>query len=280
MIGDKVIIIHSMVSIGYVGNNTISSVLQMGCNDIVIVPTVLYSNHLGHSTVGGFKISEDLLTAVLNGILELGIIKEITTIITGFIGSAEQVKIIANFVRTIKILKPEIRYLCDPVMGDIDKGQYVEPDVPNALVKYLVPLADFLTPNQYEIETIIGKQINTAEDVPRLLKGQFNLNKQKIVITSISFKNLDMNLIYNCILEEKGCEIVKVQKIDLHPPGTGDMFTAYLCLLMQRGMKLSDAIKLSGNIISKVLINMLKGKRIEFELQDILYSINIYCDEL
>lgn len=231
-----------MVSIGYVGNNTISSVLQMGCNDIVIVPTVLYSNHLGHSTVGGFKISEDLLTAVLNGILELGIIKEITTIITGFIGSAEQVKIIANFVRTIKILKPEIRYLCDPVMGDIDKGQYVEPDVPNALVKYLVPLADFLTPNQYEIETIIGKQINTAEDVPRLLKGQFNLNKQKI---------------------------------DLHPPGTGDMFTAYLCLLMQRGMKLSDAIKLSGNIISKVLINMLKGKRIEFELQDILYSINI-----
>ena len=49
-------------------------------------------------------------------------IKKIAAIIIGFIGSAEQVKIIANFVRIIKTLKPKIRYFCDPVMGDIDKG--------------------------------------------------------------------------------------------------------------------------------------------------------------
>ncbi len=57
-------------------------------------------------------------------------IKNIAAIIIGFIGSAEQVKITANFVRTIKTLKPEIRYFCDPVMGDIDKRQYMGSDVP------------------------------------------------------------------------------------------------------------------------------------------------------
>ncbi|MFG5856627.1 hypothetical protein LDB17_00245 [Dysgonomonas sp. Shenzhen-Wh21] len=53
----------------------------------------------------------------------LVLIKKIAAIIIGFIGSAEQVKIITNFVRTIKTLKPEIRYFYDPVMGDIDKRQ-------------------------------------------------------------------------------------------------------------------------------------------------------------
>ena len=60
----------------------------------------------------------------------LVLIKKIAAIIIGFIGSAEQVKIITNFVRTIKTLKPEIRYFCDPVMGDIDKRQYMRSDVP------------------------------------------------------------------------------------------------------------------------------------------------------
>lgn len=264
-----------MVSTGYVGSNTISSVLQMSGNEIVTVPTVLYSNHLGHSTVGGYKISEDLLTTVLNGILELGIIKDTAIIITGFIGSAKQVEIIADFIRAIKTLKPQIRYLCDPVMGDVDKGLYVEPDIPNALVKYLLPLADLLTPNQYEIETIIGKHINIKKNVLQLLKGQFDLTKQKVVVTGVSLKDVGVDFMYNCILEEKGCEIIEVKKIDLNPPGTGDMFTAYLCLLMHRGMMFNNAVELSSNIVSKVLLNMSKETRAEFELQDILYSINI-----
>lgn len=50
-------------------------------------------------------------------------IKKIATFITGFIGSAEHVKIIANFVRIIKTLKPEMRYFCDPVMRDVNKGR-------------------------------------------------------------------------------------------------------------------------------------------------------------
>lgn len=270
-----VIIIHSMVSFGYVGNNTISSVLQMGEIEVVAVPTVLYSNHLGHSTVGGDKISEDLLASVLDGILELGIIKKITTIITGFIGSAEQVKIIADFVERTKKLKPEIRYLCDPVMGDTDKGQYVDPNVPNALIKQLVPLADLLTPNQYEMETIIGRQINIDADMSKLVKEQFNLTKQEVIITGVNFEILRKKSIYNYILTGKSCSIIKGQKLDLHPPGTGDMFTAYICLLMHKGIKLKDAVELSADIVFKVLLNMSKENRSEFGIRDILCSMNI-----
>ena len=272
---NTIIIIHSRVAIGYVGSNTTSFVLQMGGYEVITVPTVLYSNHLGYTTVGGGKISEDLFSDILKGILKLEILKDVSTIITGFIGSAEQVRITADFIRTIKKCNPEILYLCDPVMGDTDKGQYVEPDVPNAIIEHLVPLADMLTPNQFEAERIVKKQIDNVEDIVQLLQERVDLSKQKIVITGGDFDVSRKDLIDNCIVENKNCDIIKTRKIDLHPPGTGELFTAHLCLSMLRGMKLRDAVTLSGDILSAVLLKMFNDNRTEFELRDILFSMNI-----
>lgn len=272
---NTIIIIHSRVAIGYVGSNTTSFVLQMGGYEVITVPTVLYSNHLGYTTVGGGKIAEDLFSDILKGILKLEIFKDVSTIITGFIGSAEQVRITADFIRTIKKCNPEILYLCDPVMGDTDKGQYVEPDVPNAIIEHLVPLADMLTPNQFEAERIVKKQIDNVEDIVQLLQERVDLSKQKIVITGGDFDVSRKDLIDNCIVENKNCDIIKTRKIDLHPPGTGELFTAHLCLSMLRGMKLRDAVTLSGDILSAVLLKMFNDNRTEFELRDILFSMNI-----
>ena len=272
---NTIIIIHSRVAIGYVGSNTTSFVLQMGGYEVITVPTVLYSNHLGYTTVGGGKIAEDLFSDILKGILKLEILKDVSTIITGFIGSAEQVRITADFIRTIKKCNPEILYLCDPVMGDTDKGQYVEPDVPDAIIEHLVPLADMLTPNQFEAERIVKKQIDNVEDIVQLLQERVDLSKQKIVITGGDFDVSRKDLIDNCIVENKNCDIIKTRKIDLHPPGTGELFTAHLCLSILRGMKLRDAVTLSGDILSAVLLKMFNDNRTEFELRDILFSMNI-----
>lgn len=275
MAGNKTIIIHSMVSTGYVGSNTISAVLQMGGSEVVIVPTVIYSNHLGHPTVGGGKIPEDILASIFKGIIELGTINETSTIITGFIGSAEQVKIIAEFVRRTKTVNPEIRYLCDPVMGDINKGRYVDPEVPHALIQHLVPMADLLTPNQFEIETIIDKPINAIGDAPRLLKGHFDFDKQQVIITGLECNVLQNNLLYTVMVDDKGCTMFDVPNIDLHPAGTGDMFTAYLSLLLHKGMKLRNAVEFAGVVVYKVLLTMSKENRTQFELQDILHAMKI-----
>src|SRR5690606_39396553 len=112
-------------------------------------------------------------------------------------GSAKQVMIIADFIRTIKKYKPETLYLCDPVMGDTDKGQYVEPDVPNAIIEHLVPLADLLTPNQFEAERIINKQIGDVENIALSLREQFDLTKHKNIITGGALKGRRQAVIYN-----------------------------------------------------------------------------------
>src|SRR5690606_20150683 len=201
MTENKTIIIHSKVSIGYVGSNTTSFVLQTGGYEVITIPTVLYSNHLGHTTVGGGKIPEDLFSAILKGILKLEILKGVSTVITGFMGSAKQVMIIADFIRTIKKYKPETLYLCDPVMGDTDTGQYVEPDVPNAIIEHLVPLADLLTRIQFEAEWIINKRLGDLHNIGLALREQSDLSKQKLVTTGRGFGGLRRDLIYICTLD-------------------------------------------------------------------------------
>lgn len=145
----KTIVIHSKVAYGYVGSNTTSLVLQLAGQDVISVPTVILSNRYGLPTVGGGLMPLALFQDVLDGILKLNILDEVSSIVTGYIGSAELVVGTARFIQEIKKSHPEILYVCDPVMGDQPQGLYVNAEVPQALVEHLLPLADIVTPNQF-----------------------------------------------------------------------------------------------------------------------------------
>src|SRR5690606_36235762 len=106
--------------------------------------------------------------------------------------------------------------------------------------------------------------IDNIENISRLLQERFDLSKQKVVITGGDFDVLESGLIYNCIAEEKGSISIRTRKIDLHPPGTGELFTAHLHLSMLRGMKFRDAVTLSSDILSAVLLKMFNGGRKHF----------------
>lgn len=266
------IIIHSKLSYGYVGCNTTSFVLQMNGRDVITVPTVLYSNHLSLATVGGGIVPAPLFSELLEGILKLNILDEISTIITGYIGSSELVKIIANFVDTIKKEHPEIIYLCDPVMGDIDRNLYVPADVPQAIIQYLIPLANILTPNQFEFEQIIGKPIYSIKNLTDLFQECPILPHQQLVVTGCQLKNMPSQTIANIVMRNRKYEIINVSQININPPGTGELFTAHLHLLLMKGIELEDAVTQCVRILKVVLQKMFEENRHEFRLTDILFS--------
>lgn len=276
---NKTIIIHSKVSYGYVGSNTTSLVLQIRGYDVVTVPTVLYSNHLEYSTVGGGVITELMFEDILQGILKLNILNEVSTILTGFIGSAEQVKITAKFIKNLKQNNPNIKYICDPVMGDKGKGFYVSKGVPEAMIKHLVPLADILTPNQFEAQIIIDKNITSLDGIMQQFGKQLDLSRQEIIITGCNFDNKKDNFIYNCIFGKTAGRAIKAKKINVHPPGTGELFTAHMYLVLLQNKSMEQAVMLAGDILSATLQNMWGESRREFELNDILFSMNILKQE-
>jgi len=52
-------------------------------------------------------------------------------------------------------------------MGDVGRGFYVKPDIPDMFKNELVPLADIITPNQFELEALTGIETNTIDNARR-----------------------------------------------------------------------------------------------------------------
>ncbi|QQU02299.1 pyridoxal kinase [Myroides odoratus] len=267
----KTIIIHSKVAYGYVGSNTTSLVLQVAGQDAIAVPTVILSNRYGLPTVGGGLMPSALFQEVLDGILKLNILDEVSSIVTGYIGSAELVEQTAAFIRTIKKSHPDILYLCDPVMGDQPQGLYVNQEVPKAIIEHLLPLADVLTPNQFEIETILNQPVTSYEALVRAVEKHPILQSKDILITGCRFKDTTDQLLHIVVKQKEAYKVVKIDYVPIDPPGTGELFAALVLLLKLKEYEAyADCAKEASILIKRALRRIVKEGRSEFDLNDIL----------
>ncbi|MBB1149550.1 pyridoxal kinase [Myroides sp. NP-2] len=270
MMQKKTIIIHSKVAYGYVGSNTTSLVLQLAGQDVIAVPTVVLSNRYGLATVGGGLLPETLFQDVLDGILKLNILDEVATIITGYIGSAELVEQTAAFIRTIKKSHPAILYLCDPVMGDQPQGLYVNQEVPKAIMQHLLPLADVLTPNQFEMETILQQKISTEKQTIQAIAKHDILRHKDILVTGCRFEE-EGDTLQIIVKHAASYDRVTTSYVPVDPPGTGELFAALLLRYkLQEYDSYVDCAKEASILIKRALQRIAKEGRSEFDLNDIL----------
>lgn len=267
----KTIVIHSKVAYGYVGSNTTSLVLQLAGLDVIAVPTVILSNRYGLPTVGGGLIPADLFQEILDGILALNILDEVSTIVTGYIGSATLVEITAQFIVKIKESHPEIVYLCDPVMGDQPQGLYVKEEVPQALITKLLPLADILTPNQFEMETILNQKIETFEKLKTSIQQHAVLHTKDMLVTGCRFTTINDQSLHIIVKQQEQYEEITIDYVPVDPPGTGELFAALVLVLKSRKYEdYKSCAKQASQLIQSVLCRMIKEGRSEFDLRDIL----------
>lgn len=271
---NKTIIIHSKVAYGYVGGNMTSLVLQLSGQDVISVPTIILSNRYGLPTVGGGIVPSTIFQDVLDGILKLKILDEVSSVITGYIGSTELIKAAAEFIGEIKSTHPEITYLCDPVMGDVSSGLYVSSDVPSAIVEHLLPLADFLTPNQFEMQTIVEKKITSYIDAIECIHKEDKFKNKGLIITGCRFESTKTNFLNLLLAENANYMLLDVEYVPIDPPGTGELFAAHVHrLMLKKRFPLPDAARESSLIVKRVLQRLRLDSRKEFELTDVLFSM-------
>ena len=153
----NILSIQSHVAYGHVGNAAAMFPLQRIGVEVWPVHTVQFSNHTGYGAWTGRVFDAGLIRDVVQGIEERGVLGECDGVLSGYMGSAEIGEAILDAVARVKRANPPARYCCDPVIGDVGRGVFVRPGIPEFMRERAVPAADIVTPNQFELDHLSGR---------------------------------------------------------------------------------------------------------------------------
>ena len=178
---------------------------------------------------------------------------EFDGISTGFLGSAEQIGIVLDFIHRFK--KDHTMVMIDPVMGDYGKlySSYTE-EMCHEMRK-LLREADLVTPNLTEACELLGIPYPDGGVISDVALDAMaaDLSKQgpsQVVITGLSNGDHIRNYVYE---RGKKARVLTVDKIGGDRSGTGDAFAAIVSACMVKDISLYDAVKKATDFISKAL---------------------------
>ena len=171
----NVLSIQSSVVYGHVGNRAAVPVLQRLGHDVWPVDTVAFSNHPAHGTFRGRVVPAAEVAALVDGLAARGLFGRCDAVLSGYLGDPATAAVVADAVARVRSASPGVLYCCDPVIGEVGRGVYVRAGIPEAFRDRLVPLADIVTPNPFELELLTGvapATLDTARAAARMLIGR------------------------------------------------------------------------------------------------------------
>ena len=177
--------IQSSVAYGHVGNSAVAFPLMRMGVEVWPVNTVHFSNHTGYETWRGPLLGAADLRDVLQGIDERGVLGQVDAVLSGYQGGEDVGAMILEAVALVKVRNPAAIYCCDPVLGDADVGSYVLPGIAEFMREQVVPAAQIITPNQFELTCLTGLPVATMDDVLGAADAARGLGPDIVLITSV-----------------------------------------------------------------------------------------------
>ncbi|MDT0200862.1 pyridoxal kinase PdxY [Nocardioides sp. AE5] len=222
----KVLSIQSSVAYGHVGNSAAVFPLQRLGHEVWPVFTVHFSNHTGYGAWRGPLLSADDVREVITGIEERGVLDQVDVVLSGYQGGEEIGGVILDAVARVKAANPQAIYACDPVMGNAKSGCFVHPAIPDLLRDRVVPHADLITPNQFEL----GYLTNTS---PRSLAETLDsvdlaraMGPSTVLVTSVEQPDAPEGTIEMLAVTDDGAWLVRTPHLPIKANGSGDLTAA------------------------------------------------------
>jgi pyridoxine kinase len=248
-----VISIQSQVAFGHVGNSAAVFPMQMHGIDVIAVPTTLLSNRPGYPTVRGRVLDAQLVADLLLGVEERGALDTAKMILSGYLGSPDIAAVVADFVARARARNPKLIYCCDPVLGDRDRGLFVQADIPPLMRDRLCRLADIITPNHFEFEWLAGAKATTSGQMIEAAQALLARGPSTVVVTSAELTDTPAGEIETLAIERSQAWRVRTPKLPISPNGTGDLFAALFASARVLGSDTPEALAHAASAIFAVL---------------------------
>lgn len=172
------LIISSYVAASSVGATASAFCLRRLGVETLVIPTTVLGRHPGWGAPGGQPLSANHLRDMWDAIKAQNI--QIDAIMTGYLADDAHIDVAAEIIADVKKTNPEAIILVDPVMGDNGR-LYVPESRAKALIAKLLPLANIITPNAWELSYITDRPATDLESILETLSDM----KTACLVTSV-----------------------------------------------------------------------------------------------
>ncbi|KQR54494.1 pyridoxamine kinase [Leifsonia sp. Leaf336] len=253
----KILSIQSAVAYGHVGNSAAVFPLQRIGVEVLPVYTVNFSNHTGYGAWRGPLIAPDDVREVITGIEERGVLGQIDAVLSGYQGSEGIGDVIVDAVARVKAANPNAVYACDPVMGNAKSGCFVAPAIPDLLRDRVVPVADIITPNQFELGYLTGTEPADLESTLASVDAARAMGPRTVLVTSVERPDQPEDTIEMLAVDDAGAWIVQTPRLPLKANGSGDvtaaLFTAHYVASGDAASALSKTVSSVYDLLDRTL---------------------------
>lgn len=244
--------IQSTVAYGHVGNSAATFPLMRRGVEVWPVITVHFSNHTGYRAWRGPVLQASDITDVVTGIDERGVLGQVDAVLSGYQGAEATGAAVLEAVRLVRERNPQAIYCCDPVMGDVGRGMYVRPGIPEFMRDTVVPQAQLVTPNQFELEFLTGRQIGSLADVLAGADALRERGPETVLVTSVVHPD-SCDAVEMVAVNGDGAWQVATPRLGRDFTGSGDLTAAMFLSELLAGHDAGAALGTTAAVVYAVL---------------------------
>jgi pyridoxine kinase len=251
-----ILTIQSQVTYGYVGNSAAVFPLQRLGFEAWPLNCLQYSNHLGYGAAEGGVVAAADLAAILRQLDSLGVLGRCRALLSGYLGSLAHVAVVADALARIRKANPAAFFALDPVMGDRAQGLYVAGEMPEALRSRVLPAADVIVPNHFELEVLAERKAEGPAQVIEAARHLIALGPKTVLVTSVLGEDgngEDKIFVFAVTARTAWRVATPLLHFDTAPNGCGDLFAALFLAHSLHGESVPDALSRAVSTVYGIL---------------------------
>lgn len=242
-----IVVISSHVVRGSVGNRAAVFALESLGFPVWAVPTIVLPWHPGHGRSTRIIPDDLAFSSLLQDLAQSDFRSEVRAILSGYMASPQQVADTAKFVAGMRQENPDLIYVCDPVIGD-DNGLYVDEEIARAIRDDLLPLADIVTPNRFELAWLQDVDLTDNQSIVDCVRS----SELKAALVTSAFGMLKDGT-GNLYVDADHALLAEHRVIEDVPNGVGDLTAALFLARRMAGQKIEEALSISTQSVFELL---------------------------
>ncbi|MEA5154274.1 pyridoxal kinase PdxY [Raineyella sp.] len=232
----SILSIQSSVAYGHAGNSAAAFPLMRMGIEVLPVLTVHFSNHTGYGAWRGPLLDPADVLEVVRGIDDRGALAGCDALLSGYLGNGDTGGTVLAAAELLRERNPEAIWCCDPVMGDVGRGFFVRDDVPPMFRDRVVPMAQVLTPNHFELDHLVGRRTQSLEEILEATDELRSRGPRTVLVTSVVSADTDPATVQLLAVDDAGAHLVTTPKLEAYFVGSGDVTSAlFLAHLLATG---------------------------------------------